>query len=484
MKNQTNAAQAENPLGTAPVGSLITKFAIPAIISMLVSALYNIVDQIFIGQGVGMLGNAATNIAFPVTIISTAAALLLGIGSASNYNLEMGAGNEKKASSIAGTGLSTLIISGTILSVIVLLFLKPLLHFFGGTPDVMPYAIDYIGITAIGLPFYVLSTGGNHLIRADRSPTYSMACILAGAVNSMIRADGSPKYAMLSMALGAVINTILDPLFIFGFGWGIKGAAWATVIGQIVSGLLIIFYFSRLRKMYLDHSMLIPKARNLSAIFSLGMASCINQVAIAAVQIVMNNTLRHYGALSAYGSDIPIACAGIISKVNQVFMAICIGISQGSQPILGFNYGAEKYSRVRQTYRYSVTLCTVIATIFFICFQFFPHQIVGIFGNGSDLYFHFAEKYLRIFMLMTFANGIQPMSACFFTSIGKARLGVIMSLTRQVLFLLPLIVIFPVFFGIDGVMYAGPIADTSAFVLAVVFARRELGVMKAAEQNA
>ena len=326
----------------------------------------------------------------------------------------------------------------------------------------MPYAIDYMGITAIGLPFYVLSTGGNHLIRADRSPTYSMTCILAGAA----------------------INTILDPLFIFGFGWGIKGAAWATVIGQIVSGLLIIFYFSRLRKMYLDHSMLIPNARNLSAIFSLGMASCINQVAIAAVQIVMNNTLRHYGALSAYGSDIPIACAGIISKVNQVFMAICIGISQGSQPIWGFNYGAEKYSRVRQTYRYSVTLCTVIATIFFICFQFFPHQIVGIFGNGSDLYFHFAEKYLRIFMLMTFANGIQPMSAGFFTSIGKARLGVIMSLTRQVLFLLPLIVIFPVFFGIDGVMYAGPIADTSAFVLAVVFARRELGVMKATEQNA
>ena len=409
MKNQTTSAQAENPLGTAPVGSLIAKFAIPAIISMLVSALYNIVDQIFIGQGVGMLGNAATNIAFPVTIISTAAALLLGIGSASNYNLEMGAGNEKKASSIAGTGLSSLVISGGILAVIVLLFLKPLLHFFGGTADVMPYAIDYMGITAVGLPFYVLSTGGNHLVRADRS--------------------------------------------------------------------------ARLRNMYLDRSMLIPKAHNLSAIFSLGMASCINQIAIAAVQIVMNNTLRHYGALSAYGSDIPIACAGIISKVNQVFMAICIGISQGSQPIWGFNYGAEKYSRVRQTYRYSVTLCTVIATVFFICFQFFPHQIVSIFGNGSDLYFQFAEKYLRIFMLMTFANGIQPMSAGFFTSMGKARLGVIMSLTRQVFFLLPLIVIFPFLFGIDGVMYAGPIADTSAFVLAVVFARRELGIMKAAEQT-
>ena len=459
---ETNISQEQNPLGTAPVGGLIGKFAIPAIISMLVSALYNIVDQIFIGQGVGMLGNAATNVAFPVTTIATALALLLGIGGASNYNLEMGAGREKKASSIAGTALSTLVITGVILAVAVLLFLRPLLSLFGATTDVMPYAVDYLGITAVGLPFYALSIGGNHIVRADRSPTYSMTCVLTGAV----------------------INTILDPLFIFGFGWGIKGAAWATVIGQVVSGILVIIYFGKFRKMYLEMSMLKLSSECLKAIISLGMASCINQVAIAAVQIVMNNTLRHYGALSAYGSDIPIACAGIISKVNQVFMAICIGISQGSQPIWGFNYGAEKYSRVRQTYRYSVTLCTVIATIFFICFQFFPHQIVGIFGNGSDLYFHFAEKYLRIFMLMTFANGIQPMSAGFFTSIGKARLGVIMSLTRQVLFLLPLIVIFPIFFGIDGVMYAGPIADTSAFVLAVVFARRELGVMKAAEQNA
>ena len=289
---------------------------------------------------------------------------------------------------------------------------------------------------------------------------------------------------MACTLIGAIINTILDPLFIFGFGWGIKGAAWATVIGQIVSGLLVIFYFARLRKMYLDRSMLIPQMQNLSMIFSLGLAACINQIAMAAVQIVMNNILRHYGAASVYGSDIPIACVGIISKVNQVFMAICIGISQGSQPIWGFNYGAENYSRVRQTYRYSVTLCTVIATIFFICFQFFPHQIVSIFGNGSDLYFQFAERYLKIFMLMTFANGIQPMSSGFFTSIGKAKLGIVMSLTRQVIFLLPLIIIFPLFMGIDGVMYAGPIADTAAFVLAVIFARRELGIMKNAERAA
>ena len=456
MEKDKENIQAENPLGTAPVGGLIRKFAIPAIISMLVSAMYNIVDQIFIGQGVGMLGNAATNVAFPVTTIATALALLLGIGGASNYNLEMGAGREKKASGIAGTALSSLVISGVVLCGIVLLFLKPLLTLFGATKDVMPYAVDYTGITALGLPFYILSVGGNHVVRADRSPTYSMACVTAGAV----------------------INTILDPLFIFGFGWGIKGAAWATVIGQVVSGILVVVYFWKFRKMYLEKSMLKPKFSYLKAVAALGLASCINQIAMALVQIVLNNILRYYGAASIYGSDIPIACVGVISKVNQVFMAICIGISQGCQPIWGFNYGAEKYSRVRQTYRYSVTACTIIATGFFLCFQLFPHQIVGIFGTGSDLYFQFAERYLKIYMFMTFANGIQPMSSGFFTSIGKAKLGVVMSLTRQVLFLLPLIVLFPMFMGIDGVMYAGPIADAAAFALAIIFARRELMKMK------
>lgn len=453
---ETNISQEQNPLGTAPVGGLIGKFAIPAIISMLVSALYNIVDQIFIGQGVGMLGNAATNVAFPVTTIATALALLLGIGGASNYNLEMGAGREKKASSIAGTALSTLVITGVILAVAVFLFLRPLLSLFGATTDVMPYAVDYLGITAVGLPFYALSIGGNHIVRADRSPTYSMTCVLTGAI----------------------INTILDPLFIFGFGWGIKGAAWATVIGQVVSGILVVIYFGKFRKMYLEMSMLKPSSECLKAIISLGMASCINQIAMAIVQIVLNNILRYYGGLSVYGSDIPIACVGVISKVNQVFMAICIGISQGCQPIWGFNYGAKKYDRVRLAYRYSMIACTAIATVFFLCFQLFPHQIVSIFGTGSDLYFQFAERYLKIFMFMTFANGIQPMSSGFFTSIGKAKLGIVMSLTRQVLFLLPLIVVFSLIMGIDGVMYAGPIVDAAALSLAILFARRELVAMK------
>lgn len=446
----------ENPLATEPVGKLIAKFAIPAIISMLVSSLYNIVDQIFIGQGVGMLGNAATNIAFPISIICTATALLLGIGSASNFNLESGAGNPQKAARIAAMGLSMLVICGVVITVGVLLFLNPILNICGVTPDVLPYAQDYTGICAVGIPFLILTTGGNHLIRADRSPTYSMICMLTGAI----------------------INTILDPLFIFAFHWGIKGAAWATIIGQTLSGIMVIIYFVRFRHMELKKEMFLPKARLLKMIASLGMASCINQIAMAIVQVVMNNTLRHYGADSMYGTDIPLACVGVISKVNMVFMAICIGISQGCQPIWGFNYGAGKYDRVRETYRKAATVSLTVGIVFFICFQMFPRQLVSIFGTGSEEYFHFAERYFKIFMFMTFINGIQPMSSGFFTSIGKAKLGIVVSLTRQVLFLLPLIVIFPIFMGIDGVMYAGPIADAAAAVVAISLAFKELGKMK------
>ena len=452
----------ENPLAVEKIGKLIARFAIPAIISMLVSSLYNIVDQIFIGQGVGMLGNAATNIAFPVSIICTATALLLGIGSSSNFNLESGAGNKEKASRIVGTGLAMLVICGIVIAGVVLLFLDPLLELFGVTPEVLPFAQDYTGITAFGIPFLILTTGGNHLIRADRSPTYSMACMLTGAI----------------------INTVLDPLSIFGFHLGIKGAAWATVIGQVVSGFLVILYFTRFRKMELSLDMLRPRGTCLKAIASLGMAACINQIAMAVVQITMNNTLRHYGASSVYGTDIPLACVGVISKVNMVFMAICIGISQGCQPIWGFNYGAGRYGRVRETYVKAFRVSLIVGILFFCCFQLFPRQLVGIFGTGSEEYFQFAERYFRIFMMLTFINGIQPMSSGFFTSIGKAKLGIVVSLTRQVIFLLPLIVIFPLFMGIDGVMYAGPIADGAAAFAALTCAVRELRKIRLLEEAA
>lgn len=446
----------KNPLGTERIEKLMLKFSIPAIISMLVSSLYNIVDQIFIGQGVGILGNAATNIAFPISIICTATALLLGIGSASNFNLHSGAGEDERAEGYAGTGLAMLVICGTIIAVVVLIFLNPLLHVFGVTKDVLPYALDYTGITAFGVPFLVLTTGGNNLIRADRSPTYSMACMLTGAI----------------------INTILDPLFIFTFHWGIKGAAWATVIGQAASGTMVILYFVKFRKMNLTVKMLRPRREFIKGIASLGMASCINQIAMAIVQITMNNTLRYYGALSPYGTDIPLACVGVISKVNMVFMAICIGIAQGCQPIWGFNYGAGNYDRVKKAYKRAIQFALSIGCVCFLCFQIFPRQIVSVFGSGSEEYFRFSERYFRIYMLMTFVNGIHPTCTQFFTAMGRAKLGAVVSLTRQILFLLPLILIFPLFMGIDGVMYAGPIADGTAAAVAIFFAVREMKKMK------
>ncbi len=453
----TVTQQEKNPLASEKVGKLILGFAIPSIISMVVNSLYNIVDQIFIGQGVGILGNAATNIAFPVTIISTAAALFLGIGSASNFNIASGRGEHRKAVSYAGTGLGMLGICGVVLAAAVLLFLNFLLHVFGVTPEILPFAREYVGITALGLPFIALTNGGTHLIRADGSPRYSMVCILSGAI----------------------LNTVLDPLFIFGFHWGIRGAAAATVIGQMVSGFLVILYFVRFRKMELSADMLIPRAACLKEIGALGMASCINQVALAVVQITMNNILRHYGASSVYGTEIPLACVGVIAKVNMVFLSICIGLSQGCQPIWGFNYGAGSFGRVQEAYRKAFQTAVAVGIVFFLCFQLFPRQIVSIFGSGSSLYYQFAERYFRIFMFMTFANGLQPISSGFFTSIGKAKLGVLVSLTRQVLFLIPLIIVFPMLLGIDGVMYAGPIADSAAAVTAVSCAVRELKKMTA-----
>jgi Na+-driven multidrug efflux pump len=445
----------ENPLATEKINKLIPKFAIPSIISFLVNSLYNIVDQIFIGQGVGMYGNGATNVAFPLVTVSTSIALLLGIGSASNFSLRMGEGRKEKAGRIVCTGILLLAVFGTALGAAMMIFLKPLLHAFGATENVMPYATVYTSITALGIPLVTFSAGASHLVRADGSPTYSMICVLSGAI----------------------LNTILDPIFIFVFDMGIAGAAWATVIGQAVSAALVIRYLFRFKSVKFSKSYFKPSFQNFKAIVSLGCASFFNQIAMAAVQITMNNTLTHYGAASQYGSDIPLACVGVISKVNMLFLGFTIGIAQGCQPINGYNYGAKNYGRVKETYTKAIIAATGISVIAFLAFQIIPREIVSIFGQGSETYYKFAERYFRIFMLMTFVNGVQPVTANFFTSIGKARVGLLISLTRQILFLLPLVIILPLFFGIDGVMYAGPIADASAAVLAAAFIIREMRLL-------
>lgn len=449
----------QNPLGYEKESKLLAGFAIPCIISMLVTALYNIVDQIFIGQGIGMLGNAATNIAFPLSTTCTAVSLLLGIGSATNFSLHLGAGEKEESAKYAGNGICLMAVFGVVLFLITTVFLTPMLKFFGATADVLPFAKAYTKVTAIGFPFLIANTG----------------------MSKLILADGSPRYSMISMLIGAIVNTVLDPVFIFVFNMGMTGAALATIIGQIISFCISLRYMFHFKTIRLTKESFCIRAAYCKNIFILGASACFNQIAITIVQIVMNNTLSHYGANSVYGGDIPLACAGIITKVNMIFMSFVIGISQGTQPVIGFNYGAKKYRRVRNTYLLALSTASALSVIAFICFQVFPHQIISAFGNGSELYFRFSERYFRIYMFLTIVNGIQPVTSNFFNSIGKSQLGVFMSLTRQILFLLPLIIIFPIFMGIDGVMYAGPIADAAAAIVCGFFTIRELKELKQLE---
>lgn len=447
MNKETN-----NPLGVQPVNRLLSQFAIPSIISMLVGSLYNIVDQFFIGQRVGELGNAATNIAFPLSTSCLALALLIGIGGSSAFNLAMGSGHEKRAVNIMGNAVVLLAGSGLVLSIITLLFLKPLLLFFGSPKAVLPYAMEYTKITAFGFPFLLLSTGGGHLIRAD----------------------GRPRITMLCNLVGAVLNTILDALFVFGLNLGMSGAALATIIGQIVSGALAIRYLMHGKTVTIRRENLRIKWENVTRIASLGMAPCSNQVAMMVVQIIMNQSLKHYGSHSIYGENIPIACAGIITKVNMIFMSFVIGLSQGLQPIASFNYGAGKKGRVKEAYIKAISIGAVLAVIAFFMFQFFPRQIISIFGDGSELYYQFAIRYFHVFLFFTFVNFMQPITSNFFTAIGKPKVGSFLTLTRQILFLLPLILLFPLFLGIDGIMYAGPVADCLAAVVCFIMVYREL----------
>lgn len=449
-----------NPLGTAPVPHLMVRFAVPSIIAMLVGALYNIVDQLFIGQAVGTLGNAATNIAFPLSTSCIALALLFGIGGASCFNLSLGRGEKEKAGYFAGNAFVMLAGCGLALALVTQLFLTPMLKGFGAPDEVLPYAQTYVRITSIGFPFLIFTTGGGHLIRAD----------------------GSPRMTMICNITGAVINTILDAVFVMGLDLGMAGAAYATIIGQIISAVLVICYIRHYKTVVLMKKHFRLRWTYIHEIISIGMASFINQLAMMVVQIALNNSLRHYGSLSEYGASIPLACAGIVMKVSQLFFSIVIGLSQGSQPIESFNYGAKQYKRVREAYRLACVAGAAISIFAFALFQLFPRQIISLFGQGTESYYQFGISYFRIFLLFTCLNFVQPITSTFFTSIGKSMKGVFLSLTRQIIFLLPLILIFPMFWGIDGILYAGPTADLMAFAAALIMAAQEFKLMKKEQQ--
>ena len=443
---------AENQLGYEKVSTLLRRFALPSITSTLVSSLYNIVDQIFIGQGVGYLGNAATNVSYPFSTICLAISLLIGIGSASRFSLLLGKKEPEKAAKVAGSGMILMAVAGVLYAALGKLLLEPLLQIFGATADVLPYARQYAGITLLGMPFIIVTTG----------------------LSNLIRADGSPRYSMLCMVSGAIANTILDPIFIFVCRWGIFGAALATVIGQILSFVLAVAYLWKFKTIRLGRDDFHVTIRDTLRTFAMGISSCMNQVAITFVQIVLNNSLTYYGAQSVYGTDIPLAACGIVMKTNAILLSIIVGISQGVQPLIGFNYGAKQYKRVREAYMLAIKWNFVISVIGFFLFEIFPYQIISIFGSGNELYMEFSVKFMRIFLFMVIVNGVQLLSSNFFTAIGKATRGLLLALTRQVFFLIPLLLLLPLWLGIDGVMLAGPIADFVAFVVSVTLVQKEL----------
>ena len=445
----------DNPLGYAPIAGLIRRFAIPSILGLLVTAAYNIVDQVFIGNVVGMLGNAATNVAFPYAMLSTAFAQLVGVGAAANFNISLGAEKPEAAQRFIGNGIVLSFVFGILLMGAALLFKTPILLLCGATPNVLPYAELYFGITALGLPFFIFTLAGSQIIRADGSPAYSMAC----------------------MASGAILNVFLTWLFMFVFEWGIRGAAAATVIGQGFSFLLCIAYFPRFKAFRIKAGMLRVTPKHALGIARLGAANFVNHVVLTTVNIVMNNSLAYYGALAAYGSDIALAVSGVIAKVYGILIAFCVGLAQGCQPILGFNMGAKNYARVKETYKKALFATLVISVLAFLALQSFPRQIVSIFGTGSELYYEFAERYMRVFLMLVCVFGVQPLTVNYFASIGFARQGIILSLSRQGFILTPLLIILPMFFGLDGILYAGPIADALALALSLTLIVRNFRVL-------
>lgn len=431
---------------TAPIGRLIAKFAVPSVISLLVNALYNIVDQIFIGRGVGYLGNGATTVVFPITVIATAFALLIGDGSATFLSLKLGEKQEEKAGKGIGNSIVMLMITSVVMLVVFLTFFHPLLMLFGATEATLPYAQEYGRIIIIGLPFMILSTG----------------------LNSILRADGKPQLAMFSMLLGAVVNTVFDPMFIFLFHWGVRGAALATILGQIMSFLVSGISAFKLKSVKLNRNSFRLDRRILCQCLTLGASNFITQLAIVIMSALCNNLMTKYGAMSKYGPEIPMTVLGIVLKINQILLAVLVGISVGAQPILGYNYGAGNMKRVKKTYGVMLMASLIFGAVAFMVFQCFPQSIVNIFGSESELYNEFAVKAIRTFLFMCIATAYQVSSGFFLQAIGKPVPSMFSALSRQLIFFVPAALILPHFLGVEGVLWAGPIADFSSAVLTLL----------------
>ena len=451
----------ENILGYEKIGKLIKKFSIPCIISLLVNSLYNIVDQIFIGWGVGYIGNGATNVVFPITMLCLAFALMFGDGSSAYLSLKLGEKNKKEASKGVLNGILISVIVAVLLCAIIIGFLPQILNLFGCTEALRNDAMGYGFFVALGLPFMMIGT----------------------TLNSIIRADGSPKYSMASMVTGAILNIILDPIFIFVFKMGVEGAAIATTISQFVTFAMNVAYLRRLKTIKITKKDIRLKPSVVLKVSMLGISSFITQMSIVLVIAFENNLLGKYGAESEFGSEIPITVLGIVMKISQILNSIIIGIGVGAQPILGYNYGAQNYDRVRKALKYVLGLSLIVSTIAFLLFQLIPDKLILIFGSGNELYIEFACYAFRTYLMLCICNGIQIPAGIFFQAIGKGVKSAVISLSRQILFLIPAMVIFGATFGIHGILYAGPLADGLAFVVASVLLILQVRKLKNVENS-
>ena len=439
-------------LGRDDLGKLLRSFSLPCILSLLVSALYNIVDQIFIGNSeLGYLGNAATGVVFPLLMVAMAFGWCVGDGCAAYLSLCQGKGDAQSAHRCVGSGVTMTFAASVFLMIVCGIWQEPLLRLFGASDTTIGMAMEYFTILLGAFPFYMLTN----------------------STNGSIRADGSPKYAMVSTVSGAVTNIVLDPIFIFGLHWGLKGAAWATVAGQVLSFVLNAAYLLRKTKSFrLEKASFKPHWRVFFASVQLGISTFVTQISIVVVSLVCNLMLSHYGTLSVYGPDIPISVISIETKVYTIVINIVVGVVLGGQPILGYNYGAEKYDRVRKTYQLILATTLAVGLAATLVFELCPQLVVGIFGQGDPLYWEFAIQTFRIFLsLITFTCFIK-MTSIFFQAVGEPGKATAASLIRDLACFVPLALLLPHKFGIQGVLYAGPAADAIAMVVAVVLTVR------------
>ena len=443
-------------LGKDNINKLLLSFSIPCVVSMLINSIYNIVDQIFIGQGVGTLGNAATNVIFPLIIVFNAVASLIGNGAAANLSLKLGEKNEKEAAKGVGQAVMLTTIVSILLGIFSYIAMPKLVMLFGCTENVYKYAVEYGRIICIGAPFMII---------------YS-------SLSNIIRADGSPKYSMILLVIGAIINIILDPIFIFVFNKGVAGGAIATVIGQFVSFLLAIIYIKKFKSIKLSkESMKLNK--DIFRVLGLGLSSFITQCTVLVLFVFMNNMMTKLGALSKFGADIPLSVYGVISKINSIYISIVLGVSIGAQPIIGFNYGAGNKERVKETIKRVLIVNFIIGLIFNIIFFFFPKQLAGIFIKSNDpsyeLFIEFAILMCHSFFLVMGLNAFEMTGSVTIQALGKVKKATAFSFIRQIILLIPISLLLSLVLnkGIYGIAYAGCISDILCFIIAIVIVRSE-----------